>query len=71
VTRQSSNRASLNWQAVSTNRNPSAGHYMSNQQNLGIMLAKLGRDASAAVRLSHLITQLNEFMFQHLVFFFT
>ncbi|KAK7354639.1 hypothetical protein VNO80_20104 [Phaseolus coccineus] len=48
VTRQSSNRASLNWQAVSTNRNPSAGHYMSNQQNLGIMLAKLGRDASAA-----------------------
>ncbi|XP_047171030.1 5'-nucleotidase SurE-like [Vigna umbellata] len=48
VTRQSPNRASLNWQAVSTNRNPSAGHYMSNQQSLGIMLAKLGRDASAA-----------------------
>lgn len=56
MTRQSSNRASLNWQAVSTNRNPSAGHYMSNQQSLGIMLAKLGRDASAAVRLSHPIT---------------
>ncbi|CAJ1975794.1 unnamed protein product [Sphenostylis stenocarpa] len=48
VTRQSPNRSSLNWQAVSTNRNPSAGHYMSNQQSLGIMLAQLGRDASAA-----------------------
>ncbi|RDX96636.1 surE, partial [Mucuna pruriens] len=48
VTRQSPQRSSLSWQAVSTNRNPSAGHYMSNQQSLGIMLAQLGRDASAA-----------------------
>ncbi|KAG4387881.1 hypothetical protein GLYMA_09G064600v4 [Glycine max] len=48
VTRQSPQRSSLSWQAVSTNKNPSAGHYMSNQQSLGIMLAQLGRDASAA-----------------------
>lgn len=48
VTRQSPQRSSLSWQAVSTNRNPSTGHYMSNQQSLGIMLAQLGRDASAA-----------------------
>ncbi|XP_027339221.1 uncharacterized protein LOC113852991 [Abrus precatorius] len=48
VTRQSPQRSSLSWQAVSANRNPSAGHYMSNQQSLGIMLAQLGRDASAA-----------------------
>ncbi|XP_061358406.1 uncharacterized protein LOC133302611 [Gastrolobium bilobum] len=48
VTRQSPWRTSLSWQAVSANRNPSTGHYMSNQQSLGVMLAKLGRDASAA-----------------------
>ncbi|KAK7329010.1 hypothetical protein VNO77_23154 [Canavalia gladiata] len=48
VTRQSPQRSSFSWQAVSANRNPSAGHYMSNQQSLGIMLAQLGRDASAA-----------------------
>lgn len=49
VTRQSLWRSSLSWQAVSTNRNPSAGHFMSNQQSLGIKLAQLSRDASAAV----------------------
>ncbi|KAK7411921.1 hypothetical protein VNO78_03365 [Psophocarpus tetragonolobus] len=48
VTRQSVKRSSLCWQAVSTKKNPSAGHYSSNQQSLGIMLAHLGRDASAA-----------------------
>jgi len=70
VTRQSSNRASLNWQAVSTNRNPSAGHYMSNQQSVGIMLAKLGRDASAAVRISHLLFFFIGTFFQLSHFFF-
>uniref|UniRef100_A0A2N9IRR0 Survival protein SurE-like phosphatase/nucleotidase domain-containing protein n=1 Tax=Fagus sylvatica TaxID=28930 RepID=A0A2N9IRR0_FAGSY len=48
VTRQSLWRSSLSWQAVSANRHPSAGHFMSNQQSLGIKLAQLSRDASAA-----------------------
>ncbi|KAK7303969.1 hypothetical protein RJT34_14920 [Clitoria ternatea] len=48
VTRKSAERSCLSWQAVSTNRNFSAGHYMSNQQSLGIMLAQLGKDASAS-----------------------
>ncbi|EEF48079.1 5'-nucleotidase SurE [Ricinus communis] len=48
VTRQSLWRSSLSWQSVSVNRHPSAGHFMSNQQSLGIKLAQLSRDASAA-----------------------
>lgn len=48
LTRQSMWRSTPNWQAVSANRYP-AGHFMSNQQSLGIQLAQLGRDASAAV----------------------
>lgn len=47
LTKQSMWRSTLNWQAVSANRYP-AGHFMSNQQSLGIQLAQLGRDASAA-----------------------
>ncbi|KAF8388801.1 hypothetical protein HHK36_025481 [Tetracentron sinense] len=48
MTRQSLWRSSPSWQAVSANRHPSAGHFMSNQQSLGIQLAQLSRDASAA-----------------------
>ncbi|KAK9274537.1 hypothetical protein L1049_021786 [Liquidambar formosana] len=48
VTRQSLWRSSLSWQAVSANRHPSSGHFMSSQQSLGIKLAQLSRDASAA-----------------------
>ncbi|XP_024017220.1 uncharacterized protein LOC21409921 [Morus notabilis] len=48
LTRQSLWRSSLRWQAVSAKQHPSAGHFMSNQQSLGIMLAQLGRDASTA-----------------------
>lgn len=48
LTRQSLWRSSLSWQAVSANKHPSAGNFMSNQQSLGVMLAQLGRDASAA-----------------------
>lgn len=47
-TKQSMWRSTPNWQAVSANRYP-AGHFMSNQQSLGLQLAQLGRDASAAV----------------------
>ncbi|ONK76535.1 uncharacterized protein A4U43_C03F29280 [Asparagus officinalis] len=48
VTRQSVWRPALNWQAVSANRNPAAGQYMSMHQSLGVQLAQLSRDASAA-----------------------
>ncbi|GAB4837975.1 hypothetical protein Ancab_027503 [Ancistrocladus abbreviatus] len=48
LTRQSLWRSGLSWQAVSSHRHPSAGHFMSSQQSLGIQLAQLGRDASAA-----------------------
>ncbi|CAN1837091.1 5'-nucleotidase SurE [Linum perenne] len=47
LTKQSMWRSTLNWNAVSANRHPGAG-YMSNQQSLGLQLAQLGRDASAA-----------------------
>ncbi|XP_042507332.1 5'-nucleotidase SurE-like [Macadamia integrifolia] len=47
VTRQSLWRSLPSWQAVSANRHPSAG-FMSNQQSLGLQLAQLSRDASAA-----------------------
>ncbi|KAE8689884.1 hypothetical protein F3Y22_tig00110931pilonHSYRG00236 [Hibiscus syriacus] len=48
LTKQSMWRSTLCWQAVSANRQPSAAHFMSNQQSLGLQLAQLGRDASAA-----------------------
>ncbi|KAK9149059.1 hypothetical protein Scep_007816 [Stephania cephalantha] len=57
VTRQSLWRSSHSWQAVSANRHPSAGHFMSNQQSLGIQLAQLSRDASAAGAARRLNTQ--------------
>ncbi|EXB29715.1 5'-nucleotidase surE [Morus notabilis] len=56
LTRQSMWRSTPNWQAVSANRYP-AGHFMSNQQSLGIQLAQLGRDASAAGAARRLATQ--------------
>jgi hypothetical protein len=41
------------WQAVSASRPSSATHFMGMHQSLGIQLAaQLGKDASAAVRLS-------------------
>lgn len=48
LTKQSMWRSTPNWLAVSAKRHPAAG-YMSNQQSLGLQLAQLGRDASAAV----------------------
>ncbi|MBA0838928.1 hypothetical protein Goarm_004712, partial [Gossypium armourianum] len=48
LTRQSLWRSPLSWKAVSANRHPAAGQYLSNQQSLGIKLAQLSRDASAA-----------------------
>ncbi|KAI9160683.1 hypothetical protein LWI28_010629 [Acer negundo] len=56
-TKQSMWRSTLCWQAVSANRHPSAGHFMSNQQSLGIQLAQLSRDASAAGAARRLTTQ--------------
>ena len=49
LTKQSVWRSAPSWQAVSANRHPSAAHFMSNQQSLGLQLAQLSRDASAAV----------------------
>ncbi|XP_020694661.1 uncharacterized protein LOC110108369 isoform X2 [Dendrobium catenatum] len=46
VTRESLQRPVLSWQAVSANRHP--GQYMSMHQSLGVQLAQLSRDASAA-----------------------
>ncbi|KAK3410813.1 5'-nucleotidase SurE [Eucalyptus grandis] len=57
VTKQSLWRSTLNWQAVSANRHPSSGHFMSNQQSLGLQLAQLSRDASAAGAARRLTTQ--------------
>ncbi|XVF35040.1 hypothetical protein REPUB_Repub18cG0110900 [Reevesia pubescens] len=48
LTRQSLWKSPLCWKAVSANRHPAAGQYLSNQQSLGIKLAQLSRDASAA-----------------------
>ncbi|KAB1218409.1 5'-nucleotidase SurE [Morella rubra] len=56
LTKQSMWRSTPNWLAVSANRYP-AGHFMSNQQSLGIQLAQLGRDASAAGAARRLTTQ--------------
>ncbi|TYI05141.1 hypothetical protein ES332_A10G067400v1 [Gossypium tomentosum] len=49
LAKQSMWRSAPNWLAVSANRHPSsAAHFMSNQQSLGLQLAQLSRDASAA-----------------------
>ncbi|KAF5745522.1 acid phosphatase survival protein SurE [Tripterygium wilfordii] len=48
LTKQSMWRSMPSWHTVSANRHPSGGHFMSNQQSLGIQLAQLSRDASAA-----------------------
>ncbi|KAJ6814795.1 uncharacterized protein M6B38_138295 [Iris pallida] len=57
VCRQSLCKPALSWQAVSANRNPSAGQYMSMHQSLGVQLAQLGRDASAAGAARRITTQ--------------
>uniref|UniRef100_M4CV12 Survival protein SurE-like phosphatase/nucleotidase domain-containing protein n=1 Tax=Brassica campestris TaxID=3711 RepID=M4CV12_BRACM len=57
VTKQSMWRQSPSWQAVSANRRPGAGNFMSNQQSLGAQLAQLGRDASAAGAARRFTTQ--------------
>ncbi|XP_028807448.1 uncharacterized protein LOC114762156 [Neltuma alba] len=56
LTKQSMWRSTLNWQAVSSSRHP-PGHLMANQQGLGLQLAQLGRDASAAGAARRLTTQ--------------
>ncbi|WMV35010.1 hypothetical protein MTR67_028395 [Solanum verrucosum] len=47
----------LCWQAISASRNPAAGRFVPNQQMLGLQLAQLGRDASAAGAARRLATQ--------------
>lgn len=49
VTKSSLWRSLPSWQAVSGNKNPVAGQFMSKHPTLGIQLAQLSRDASAAV----------------------
>ncbi|KAK8608340.1 hypothetical protein V6N13_023766 [Hibiscus sabdariffa] len=58
LTKQSMWRSAPNWLAVSANRHPSsAAHFMSNQQSLGLQLAQLSRDASAAGAARRITTQ--------------
>ncbi|XP_038995059.1 5'-nucleotidase SurE-like [Hibiscus syriacus] len=58
LTKQSTWRSAPNWLAVSANRHPaSAAHFMSNQQSLGLQLAQLSRDASAAGAARRITTQ--------------
>ncbi|XP_059640810.1 uncharacterized protein LOC132282975 [Cornus florida] len=57
LTKQSLWRSTPNWQAISAGRNASAGRFMSNQQSLGMQLAQLSRDASAAGAARRLTTQ--------------
>ncbi|KAK4719147.1 hypothetical protein R3W88_017485 [Solanum pinnatisectum] len=56
-TRQSHWSPKLCWQAISASRNPAAGRFVPNQQMLGLQLAQLGRDASAAGAARRLATQ--------------
>lgn len=56
VTRPGLHRSSPSWQAVSANKHPS-GQYMSMHQSLGIQLAQLSRDASAAGAARRVIAQ--------------
>ncbi|TMX03963.1 hypothetical protein EJD97_012722 [Solanum chilense] len=58
-TRQSHWSLKLCWQAISASRNPAAGRFVPNQQMLGLQLAQLGRDASAAGAARRLATQKN------------
>ncbi|GMQ08285.1 hypothetical protein CsSME_00052080 [Camellia sinensis var. sinensis] len=55
LTKQSLWRSTPSWLAISANR--SAGRFMSNQQSLGMQLAQLSRDASAAGAARRMITQ--------------
>ncbi|XP_074302195.1 uncharacterized protein LOC141633666 [Silene latifolia] len=55
VTKQSSWKSTLCWQAVSAKRHPTG--YMPNQPGFGIQLAQLGRDASAAGAARRVTTQ--------------
>ncbi|TKW16335.1 hypothetical protein SEVIR_5G294000v4 [Setaria viridis] len=48
LTKQSEYSPAQSWQAVSTSRPSSAVHFMGMHQSLGIQLAQLGKDASAA-----------------------
>lgn len=48
LTKQSLWRSKPIWQAIAANRNPSASRFMANQPGMGLQLAQLGRDASAA-----------------------
>ncbi|XP_047326945.1 5'-nucleotidase SurE [Impatiens glandulifera] len=57
LTKQSLWRSTPSWQAISSNRHPAAGRFMSNQQVLGMQLAQLSRDASAAGAARKLTTQ--------------
>ncbi|KAK3013459.1 hypothetical protein RJ639_009767, partial [Escallonia herrerae] len=57
LTKRSSWRSTPSWQAISASRHPSAGRFMSNQQSLGMQLAQLSRDASAAGAARRLTTQ--------------
>lgn len=57
VTKQSMWISSLSWQCVSASRHPSAGHFLSNQQSLGIKLAQLSRYASAFVSSFYMISK--------------
>ncbi|KAK4267279.1 hypothetical protein QN277_024079 [Acacia crassicarpa] len=56
LTKQSNRRSTANWQAVSASRYP-VGHFLNNQQGLGLKFAQLGRDASAAGAARRLTTQ--------------
>lgn len=57
LTKQSLWNSKLCWQAKSSTRNLAAGRFFSNQQSLGMQLAQLGRDASAAGAARKLATQ--------------
>ncbi|KAL8189358.1 hypothetical protein R6Q57_028924 [Mikania cordata] len=48
LTKQSLWRSKPIWQAIAANRNPLAARFMANQPSMGLQLAQLGRDASAA-----------------------
>ncbi|XP_061370346.1 uncharacterized protein LOC133313055 isoform X2 [Gastrolobium bilobum] len=56
LTKQSMWRSTLNWQAASTSHYP-PGHFLASKQGLGLQLAQLGRDASAAGAARRLTTQ--------------
>ncbi|XP_019198800.1 PREDICTED: uncharacterized protein LOC109192561 [Ipomoea nil] len=57
LTKQSLWRSTLNWNAIPANRNLASSRFLSNQQSLGLQLAQLGRDASAAGAARRLTTQ--------------